>query len=193
MTVFVFTDKTQKIFGGVHGDLLIEFVLILICIIYLSYIVFFSFRKKKTNNLTNVFAVFFLLLMGNKFIDDFHSRNHFIDEYNSFVEIYQNKEYQITEGVVKVLHEQPESGHDRGDVIKIGQVLFELSCFSNTFAYNKTVVFGGILTEGTFARVFYYQTEDNTPSGRIILRIDLLDEEINKPIKQIDPLLPCAG
>ena len=140
MTVFVFTDKAQKIFGRVHSELLIESVLILMCIIYLSYI---TFRKKKTNNLINVFAVFFLLLMGNSFIDDIRDRNHYINEYNSFVEIYQNKEYQIVEGVVKVLHEQPESGHDRGDVIKIGQVLFELSCFSNTFAYNKTIVFGG--------------------------------------------------
>ena len=113
-------------------------------------------------------------------------------QYAELSNAYNNREYMMAEGVVDVLHLEPEGGHDAGDIIQINGVEFEFSCFHDTLGYNKTIVFGGVLTEGTFARVFYYQTEDPSSRGKLILQIDLL-EDVTVPSKKIDPLLPCAG
>jgi hypothetical protein len=79
---------------------------------------------------------------------------------------YANQQYKIAEGAVQVLHIQPSSGHDRGDVVQIGETQFEVDAYTSSCGYTTTISHGGVLTQGTYARVFY----DNNFT---ILRIDV--------------------
>jgi hypothetical protein len=97
--------------------------------------------------------------------------------YSELQEKYNSGEYQIAEGVVHVLHTQPEDGHDDGDIITIGDVTFEVNAYLFTLGYNTTISHGGVLTEGTYARVFYEYNEIYTSKSYpcMILRIDVKD------------------
>ena len=84
--------------------------------------------------------------------------------------IYKNDKYRVVEGEVFVLHEQSEAGHDKGDIIKIGNDIFVVDDFVITNAYTQTIAHGGLLREGTYVRVYYY--------GGKILRIDIRKEDL---------------
>jgi hypothetical protein len=136
-------------------------------------------------------ALLFLAFFGSHFFKSNQS-NDYIKEYSKLTTIYNNREYKVVEGFVHVLHLEPEGGHDSGDIIQINKVEFEISCYADILGYNKTIVRGGVLTEGTFAKVYYYQTDDPSSRGRIILRIDML-EQPTAPFKKINPIYPCAA
>lgn len=87
--------------------------------------------------------------------------------YNQLVEAYQNGQYQLAEGVVNVLPVENRGRVDT-DYLEIGGVQFRISELDH-FGYNTTIAQGGLLTQGTYARVYYLDND----SGRIILRIDL--------------------
>jgi hypothetical protein len=78
---------------------------------------------------------------------------------------YRDKRYEVVEGPVQVLHQQPASGHTKGDVIRVNGKEFEVNYFYATPAYHKTIVHNGVLNAGTYARVYYYDGE--------ILRVDI--------------------
>ena len=78
---------------------------------------------------------------------------------------YRNKQYQVVEGPVHVIRQQPYHGHSEGDVIRVGGQEFVISYFYYTPAYTKTIAHKGALTEGTYARIYYYDGE--------ILRVDV--------------------
>jgi hypothetical protein len=78
---------------------------------------------------------------------------------------FQQKRYDIIEGKVAVLHEQPETGHDKGDIVKVGNIKFTINYFTPTNAYKQTIAHGGVLKDGVYARVYYYEGK--------ILRIDI--------------------
>ena len=80
--------------------------------------------------------------------------------------IYDARQYRMTEGIVHVSHVQSASGHDKGDIITVGNVEFEVSHFASYCAYGKTIAYEGDLTEGANARVFYADL-------RTILRVDV--------------------
>ena len=194
MTVFIFTENAQKILGEAQNNVLGSLVVILASVAVLFYLAFIMISKKKRpiGKIASV-GIVFLIFNINSLIDNTQRQQYLTNMYSELTAIYQNKEYKIVEGIVNVLHLEPEGGHDTGDIIKIDGVEFELSCFSGAiFEYNKTIVYGGVLTEGTFARVFYYQTENPSRRGKIILRIDLLEQATSPTIK-LDPYLPCAG
>ena len=194
MTVFIFTDKAQKTLGAAQGNVFFGIVVIVAIIAFLVYTAFVIIGKKKNRLGTTVIgSILFLFIFSSMFADDIQRREYENNVYDKLINVYQNREYKIVEGPVKVLHIEPEEGHNAGDIVQIGRVEFEFSCYHDTFAYNKTIVFGGVLTEGTFARVFYYQTEDSSSRGRMILRIDLLEPATTNHPKEIDPRLPCAG
>jgi hypothetical protein len=193
LTVFVFTDKAQRLLGEAQGNVIFDIVIVIVCIAFLVYTAFVKYRKEKSVIAGSALGVIvFLFFFSSWFMNEIGQQQYLRNKYSEATTIYQNREYKIVEGIVSVLHMEPEGGHDSGDIIKINDVEFEFRCASDTFGYNKTIVYGGVLTEGTFARVFYYQEEDQSSRGRIILRIDLLDD-VTVPIKKIDPLLPCAG
>ena len=193
ITAFLFTEKAKNILGDVQGNVYIESAAIIIVFTYLFYSAFRLIAKKeKYVGSLIIFIIFLLIIFSNAAKESFARRQLLQNEYAILLDVYQNQKYEVAEGTVRVLHLEPDGGHAAGDIIKIGDVEFEFSCYHHTFGYSKTIVFGGILTEGIFARVYYYQTSDFSSRGKIILRIDLL-EKPSIPIKKIDPILPCAG
>jgi hypothetical protein len=80
--------------------------------------------------------------------------------------IYDAHQSKITEGIVHVSHTQPAGGHDKGDILTVGNVKFEVSYYVSTCAYKQSIAHGGALTEGTDARIYY-------ADYRTILRIDV--------------------
>ncbi|MHC4639312.1 MAG: hypothetical protein ACYTBV_17685 [Planctomycetota bacterium] len=90
-------------------------------------------------------------------------------ETEALLSAYNDGRYDISEGIVHVKHQQPEEGHDRGDVITINGEEFEIDYYSITPAYSRTVSHGGALKEGVHARVYHF--------GEKIIRIDILRGE----------------
>ena len=84
---------------------------------------------------------------------------------NRLVNAYHDKQYEIVEGPVEVLHQQPATGHSKGDVIRVNGREFEVNYFYATPAYHNTIAHKGALKEGTYARIYYYDGE--------ILRVDV--------------------
>lgn len=84
---------------------------------------------------------------------------------NSLVDAYEQKQYQVVEGEVHVLHQQPATGHSRGDIIVVNGVQFEVDYFFATPAYHNTIAHGGVLKDGVCARIYY--------SDGAILRVDI--------------------
>lgn len=93
-----------------------------------------------------------------------------LPQYQDYLEakqIYNNEQYQIAEGIVHVVHMQPESGHDEGDIIEINGTQLEVNFFDSTFGYKNTIAHGGVLKEGIYARLYYHRG--------YILRVDIFD------------------
>jgi hypothetical protein len=84
---------------------------------------------------------------------------------NSLVGAYRHGQYQVVEGPVQVLHEQPATGHTKGDIITVNGKQFEVNYFYLTPAYRNTLAHGGVLNSGVNARLYYYNGE--------ILRVDI--------------------
>jgi len=84
---------------------------------------------------------------------------------NRLVNAYRDKQYEIVEGPVEVLHQQPKTGHSKGDVIRVNGKEFVVDYFYATPAYHNTIAHKGILNVGTYARIYYSDGE--------ILRVDV--------------------
>ncbi len=78
---------------------------------------------------------------------------------------YKEGQYEIVEGEVFVLHEQPATGHDVGDRILIGKTKLIVDYSKTTNAYQRTIAHGGVLKHGVYARIYHYKGK--------ILRIDI--------------------
>lgn len=79
-------------------------------------------------------------------------------EYNKFqhiLKIYTEKRYEISEGIVRVTHEQPATGHARGDIVEIGNSTLEIDYFVTAPTYHQTIAYGGALKNGIRARVYH--------------------------------------
>lgn len=84
---------------------------------------------------------------------------------NMLISAYKNGQFRVVEGEVHVLHTQPSSGHTKGDIIRINGQEFEVNFFVHTPAYSRTISHGGVLRQGTYARVYHQKGK--------ILRIDI--------------------
>ena len=84
---------------------------------------------------------------------------------NRLVNAYHDKQYEIVEGPVEVLHQQPKTGHTKGDVIRVNGKEFVVDYFYATPAYHNTIAHKGALNAGTYARIYYSNGE--------ILRVDV--------------------
>ena len=96
-------------------------------------------------------------------------------EFQNLMELYRNDQYRVAEGVVEVLHEQPYGGHDKGDIIRIGEDELKIDYYTSTFGYKKTISHCGALVDGVYARVYYTLVKGNFPYVAI-LRVDVLDD-----------------
>jgi hypothetical protein len=94
-----------------------------------------------------------------------HNFPHVFGHINSLVGAYRHGQYQVVEGHVQMLHEQPATGHTSGDIITVNGKQFEVNYFYLTPAYRNTLAHGGVLQSGVYARLYYYNGE--------ILRVDI--------------------
>jgi hypothetical protein len=94
-----------------------------------------------------------------------HNFPHVFGHINSLVGAYRHGQYQVVEGQVQMLHEQPATGHTSGDIITVNGKQFEVNYFYLTPAYRNTLAHGGVLNAGVYARIFYHNGE--------ILRVDI--------------------
>lgn len=112
-----------------------------------------------------IFLIFFILIWGlgwsfGSFV--IYSNIRFGNELTG---AYYSDNYEIIEGIVEVLHQQPKSGHDSGDLIRINHKEIEFSYFGSTPAYHQTISHGGVLENGVYVRLYLYKGN--------ILRIDV--------------------
>lgn len=95
-----------------------------------------------------------------------------IRQASELLEIYNTEQYKIAEGYVDVLHEQPDSGHDDGDMVEIGGTKFVIDNFTPTSSYDMTIAKGGVLKEGVYAKVYYHRYDYDNKIIRIDIRRD---------------------
>ena len=94
-----------------------------------------------------------------------HNFPHIFGHINGLVTAYRERQYQVGEGQVQVLHEQPATGHTKEDIISVNGKRFEVNYFYATPAYRNTLAHGGVLGSGVDARLYYHNGE--------ILRVDI--------------------
>jgi len=178
ITTFILTDKSQIIINELQRDLKSDAVVIVICITYLLYVVVAKIRKKDYFDRKLVPISLLILALGVSWLfQDYKALQYFQNEYTKLVNIYENQGYKTTEGVVRVQHMEPVTGHTAGDIILVNSVMFEFRCASGTLGYNEIIAFGGVLTEGAMAKIYYYQSGTEFPDQNLILRIDLMENK----------------
>ena len=121
-------------------------------------------RLRRGDNVTKIIATTFVILwgLGWLYLGQFH---HGFGHVYELVNAYRQKQYETVEGAVQVVHQQPATGHTKGDVIRVNGKEFEVNYFYATPAYRKTISHQGSLNGGTYARLYYYDGE--------ILRVDV--------------------
>jgi len=78
---------------------------------------------------------------------------------SKLVSVFRNGQAQVVEGNVHVLRQQPATGHTDGDLVEVGGKQFVVDYFTITAAYSRTIAYGGVLQEGRFVRICYYNGE----------------------------------
>jgi hypothetical protein len=94
-----------------------------------------------------------------------HAFPHTFGRIEYLTEAYEKERYEVSEGIVAVLHEQPAHGHSSGDRIVVGGKPFEVNYFYATPAYRQTIAHGGELRPGAYARLSHVDGE--------ILRVEI--------------------
>jgi hypothetical protein len=107
-----------------------------------------------------------------------HNFPYVFGHINGLVKAYRHGQYQVVEGQVHVLHEQPATGHTKGDLITVNGKQFEVNYFYLTPAYHLTLAHGGVLGGGVYARIYYCNNQwdlSRVPGGSSgeILRVDI--------------------
>jgi hypothetical protein len=121
------------------------------------------FKWKNDGLKSSIAAVF--AIVWSLFWLYLHNFPHVFGHINSLVTAYRERQYQVVEGQVQVLHEQPVTGHTKGDIITVNGKEFEVNYFYITPAYRKTIAHGGALRPSVYARLYYHNGE--------ILRVDI--------------------
>jgi hypothetical protein len=158
VTVFEITRNSNGVFAGAVFRLLIGVVALIGALRVLV-----RNRQRERSRRDYIGPIF--ILVWSLFWLYLHNFPHVFGHINGLVNAYREKQYQIVEGPVQILHQQPVTGHTKGDVVAVSGQQFEINYFYATPAYRNTLAHGGVLSAGTDARIYYYNGE--------ILRIDI--------------------
>jgi len=120
--------------------------------------------KRKNNGLKSWIAAVFAIVWSLLWLY-LHNFPHIFGHINNLVRAYHERQYQVVEGSVQVLQQQPVTGHTKGDIITVNGKQFEVNYFYATPAYRNTLAHGGVLGSGVYARLYYHNGE--------ILRVDI--------------------
>ena len=158
VTVFEITRNSNGVFVGAVFRLLIGLVALIGALRVLV-----RNRRRESRRRDYIGPIF--VLVWSLFWIYLHNFPHMFGHIDQLVNAYQQKQYQIVEGPVQVLHQQPKTGHSKGDIVSVNGTQFEVNYFLATPAYCKTLAHGGVLSAGTDARIYYYNGE--------IVRVDV--------------------
>src|SRR5262249_20878944 len=111
-------------------------------------------RQWKNNGAKSWFGPAFVITWGLLWLY-LHNFPYVFGHINSLVRAYRDGQYQVAEGPVQVLHEQPATGHTKGDIITVNGKQFEVNYIYATPAYRNTLAHGGVLKGDVYARVYY--------------------------------------
>lgn len=168
-TVFLITNepyiKQPYLFG------LLAFIVGILLLIY-------QYRKNKTG-VNRYLRTFILIISGmGWFVINFNMQIDYKKSLDHFISLYENKEYEIVEGIVNVKYIGKKEGHDGGDVVIVDKRTFQLSHFVITPVYQESIVYGGLLTDGSYVRIYHLNGD--------ILRIDKMNLKTNDATKKSD-------
>ena len=158
VTVFEITRNSNGVFGDEVFRLLIGVVALLGSLRALVR------NRRREKSRRDYIGPIFILVWSVVWIY-MHMLPNVFGHINRLVNAYRDKQYEIVEGPVEVLHQQPATGHSKGDVIRVNGKEFVVDYFHYTPAYRNTIAHKGILNAGTYARIYYSDGE--------ILRVDV--------------------
>ena len=158
VTVFEITRNSNGVFAGTVFRLLIGVAALIGALRVLV-----RNRRRKSSRRDYIGPIF--ILVWSLWWIYLHNFPVVFGHIDKLANAYQQKQYQIVEGPVQVLYQQPATGHTKGDVIKVNGQEFEVNYFYVTPAYHNTIAHKGALNAGAYARIYYYNGE--------ILRVDI--------------------
>ena len=158
VTVFEITRNSNGVFAGAVFRLLIGLVALIGALRVLV-----RNRRRESSRRDYIGPIF--VLVWSLFWIYLHNFPHQFGHIDRLVNAYQQKQYQIVEGPVQVLHQQSATGHSKGDIVAVNGEQFEVNYFYATPAYHNTLAHGGALGARTYARIYYHNGE--------ILRVDI--------------------
>ena len=158
---FVTVFEISRNSNGVLADLGFRFLIGIACLVGG---VSFLARRWRHNDAKGWIGAGFAIVWSLLWLY-LHNFPHVVGHINSLVRAYRERQYHVVEGPVRVLHQQPATGHSKGDLIAVDGEQFEVNYFYFTPAYRKTLAHGGVLGAGVYARIYHYNGE--------ILRIDI--------------------
>ena len=109
-------------------------------------------RRRESRRLIQLVPCVFLALWAIFWLG-LHDFPHMFGRINGLAEAYEKKRYEVAEGIVTVLREQPAHGHSSGDKVVVDGKQFEVNYFHVTPAYRQTIAQGGALRAGVYARL----------------------------------------
>lgn len=163
MSDFVTAFEITSTSNGVLADTVFRLFIGVACLIGgVSGLIFTG--RRKGNGRRNWIGSVFLIRCSSLWLY-LHDFPQAFGHIHRLVGAYRNGQYQVVEGEVRVLHEQPATGHTKGDVIAVNGNQFEVNYFYVTAAYRQTIAHGGALRAGVYARIYCCDGE--------ILRLDV--------------------
>ena len=156
MTDFVTVFEITRWSNGILANTLFDLLVGVVALIGGATALLFIWRKPKVLPRWNLIPPVFITVWAIFWMYDFPRMFQHI---NNLTEAYEKGRYEVSEGIVTVLHEQPAHGHSSGDRIVVDGKSFEVNYFYATPAYRQTIAHGGALQPGTYTRLSHVDGE----------------------------------
>jgi hypothetical protein len=158
MTDFVTVFEITRWSNGLLADTLFRLLVGLVALIGGATALLFMWRKPEVLPRRNL-PPFLFITAWAVFWLTMHDFPQMFQRIDNLIEAYEKGRYEVSEGIVTVLHEQPVHGHSSGDRIVVDGKPFEVNYFYATPAYRQTIAHGGALQAGTYARLSHVDGE----------------------------------
>lgn len=173
-TIFVFTDKARAVWPGFEM-LILGLLVIIATSIWAFYSLWLIVSKNNFKRITHIVLAVISIYGGSGWAKQGYEENQYYqNEFSRLQRLYDSHTYGTVQGIVHIVRIEP---YGKQDLIQIDGIDFEVSCYdSMLFTYSKASACGGALTEGVYARVFYYEyvSHFSTPVHYPeILRVDV--------------------